>query len=116
MLTLAVIDLDAFKEVNDRTGHAGGDRLLVETAHAWRAGLRADDVLARVGGDEFVVLMPATTPDEARVMLARLRLAGSAAWSAGLARWRPDEPLEACLERADGRLYEAKARRAARAA
>jgi diguanylate cyclase (GGDEF)-like protein len=108
-LTVAALDLDAFKQVNDRDGHAGGDRLLAEAVDAWQSVLRGDDVLARTGGDEFVLLMPGTTETEAAAVLERLRRSHPVAWSAGVATWRPGEPLEACLQRADERLYAAKA-------
>jgi diguanylate cyclase (GGDEF)-like protein len=110
-LAVAAIDLDGLKQVNDAHGHAAGDRLLTETAEAWSSALRSDDVLARTGGDEFVLIMPRTSRDEAAAVLERLRRAHPAAWSAGIARWRPGESLEACLERADKRLYVAKAER-----
>jgi GGDEF domain-containing protein len=61
-LTVAALDLDAFKQVNDEEGHAGGDRLLAEAVAAWRSALRSEDVLARTGGDEFVLIMPGTSP------------------------------------------------------
>ena len=111
-VTVAALDLDGFKEVNDQTGHAGGDRLLADATAAWRAVLRHDDVLARVGGDEFIVLMPNTTADEATTVLSRLRASHPVAWSAGLASWHTDEPLEACIARADRELYAAKHARA----
>ena len=60
IVTVAALDLDGFKAVNDTSGHATGDRLLAEATAAWRSALRADDVLARTGGDEFIVLMPNT--------------------------------------------------------
>jgi diguanylate cyclase (GGDEF)-like protein len=107
-IMVAVLDLDGFKAVNDRSGHAEGDRLLTEATAAWRRALRSDDLLGRVGGDEFVVIMPRTAPDEAARVLDRLRGVHPVAWSAGVAEWRPGEALEACLERADERLYAAK--------
>jgi diguanylate cyclase (GGDEF)-like protein len=110
-LSVAAIDLDAFKAVNEREGHAGGDHLLATTADAWRSVLRGEDVLARTGGDEFVLLMPGTSPEEADAVLERLRRAHPVAWSAGVSAWRPGEPIEACIARADARLYEAKAER-----
>lgn len=109
VVTVALLDLDGFKLVNDEQGHAAGDRLLAEAARAWRRALRGEDVLARTGGDEFVVIMPGTTPAEAAVVLERLRGAHPVAWSAGVSSWRPGEPLEDCLERADRRLYAEKA-------
>lgn len=107
-VTVAALDLDGFKEVNDQGGHAHGDRLLAEATAAWRGALRSDDVLARMGGDEFIVLMPDTAPGEAAAVLARLRAAHPVAWSAGVTDWRADEPLSDCLERADRELYAVK--------
>lgn len=112
-VTVAALDLDGFKAVNDRTGHAAGDRLLADAATAWRAVLRHDDVLARVGGDEFIVLMPDTSSTEATTVLDRLRASHPVAWSAGLATWHTDEPIEACIQRADRELYAAKHARVA---
>jgi diguanylate cyclase (GGDEF)-like protein len=111
-LSVAVVDLDSFKAVNEREGHAGGDRLLAEATSAWQAAMRGDDVLARTGGDEFVLVMPRTTPEQAELVLERLRRAHPVPWSAGVSAWRPGEPIEACIARADSRLYEAKAARA----
>jgi diguanylate cyclase (GGDEF)-like protein len=108
IVTVAALDLDGFKAVNDTSGHATGDRLLAEATAAWRSALRADDVLARTGGDEFIVLMPNTAPSEASTILDRLRSAHPVAWSAGIAPWEADEPLAACIERADAALYEDK--------
>lgn len=112
-LVVAALDLDHFKEVNDREGHAAGDRLLAEATAAWRDALRSDDLLARMGGDEFVVVMPGTSPGEAARVLERLRGAHPASWSAGVVRWEAGEPFERCLERADAELYAAKAGRGA---
>jgi diguanylate cyclase (GGDEF)-like protein len=112
-VTVAALDLDGFKAVNDQTGHAAGDRLLADATAAWRAVLRHDDVLARVGGDEFIVLMPNTSATEATTILDRLRDSHPVAWSAGLASWHTGEPLDACLQRADRELYAAKHARVA---
>ncbi len=108
-LTLAVVDLDDFKQVNDRGGHAAGDLLLSALADQWRAELRDDDEVCRLGGDEFVFILPDTDEAEARQVLRRIRASSCGAWSFGLARYRPGETIESCVARADEQLYVAKA-------
>jgi diguanylate cyclase (GGDEF)-like protein len=71
-VTLAYIDLDDFKRVNDTYGHAAGDAVLLAVANAMKAGLRATDTVCRIGGDEFVLLLPLASADEARHALERL--------------------------------------------
>jgi len=104
-LTLVVLDLDGFKTINDRHGHAAGDRALTDLARQWRAALRTSDILGRHGGDEFVLLLPATTATGTEVVLERLRSGSPLPWSAGVAEWGRDESLDACFGRADQGLY-----------
>ena len=106
--TLVLIDLDDFKLVNDRGGHALGDRLLVELAGAWTASLRPGDLLARFGGDEFVLLLAGTAEDQTERVLARLGRAHEASWTAGTVACADAESLDDALARADARLYAAK--------
>lgn len=68
-----VLDLDRFKSVNDIHGHAAGDRVLVEIAERLKSNLRAVDLLARIGGEEFLVALPDTTPEAAQATAERLR-------------------------------------------
>jgi diguanylate cyclase (GGDEF)-like protein len=107
-LGLAVIDLDDFKLVNDRGGHAAGDRLLVDLAGVWTATLRPGDLLARFGGDEFVLLIAGAAEDQVDAVLARLARSHAAQWTAGAVVCSDEESLDEAIERADARLYIAK--------
>jgi len=119
-LAIALIDIDNFKKLNDSLGHAAGDVALKTLAAAVRERLRPVDHLARFGGEEFVVLLPATPVADAQQALTRLQRSLTEAlflhdqkevfvtFSAGVTAWRPGEMLEAALERADEALYEAK--------
>jgi two-component system cell cycle response regulator len=119
-LSAAVIDIDHFKSVNDSHGHATGDRVLVAVAAALRGHLRAEDHLGRLGGEEFLALLPDTDADAAARVTEKLRceVAGTAVEggavplsvtiSIGTATWA-GEPPEELLRRADVALYAAKA-------
>jgi diguanylate cyclase (GGDEF)-like protein len=107
-LCVAVIDLDSFKRVNDTNGHHAGDRLLVEVTRAWRSGLRGPDVLARSGGDEFIVVLPSTSAAGAQTVLERLRRLHDQPFSAGIAQASGEQSVQALLRRADTACYRAK--------
>jgi diguanylate cyclase (GGDEF)-like protein len=120
-LTVAIIDLDHFKSINDRCGHAGGDRVLQEFSRVTRDSLREADVFGRWGGEEFLIVMPGATLDVALVALERLRAlalrielpatgAGlQVALSAGLAALEANvKTLDELIARADTALYKAK--------
>jgi diguanylate cyclase (GGDEF)-like protein len=107
-LCLVVIDLDHFKEVNDVHGHQEGDRILGEVSRVWTETLRSTDVLARAGGDEFVLLLPSTGRAHALEMLGRLGSATDQPFSAGLAVAGPRSTVEDLLRLADDACYQAK--------
>jgi diguanylate cyclase (GGDEF)-like protein/PAS domain S-box-containing protein len=107
---VAMLDLDHFKDFNDRHGHQAGDRLLRAAAAAWREALRPYDILARYGGEEFSVILPGCTIDDGMRLVERLR-AGTPegeSVSAGIAVWDGEEEPEALVGRADAALYRAK--------
>ncbi len=109
--TVAMLDFDLFKDYNDTYGHPAGDRLLKETAAMWREHLRAGDLLARLGGEEFGLLLFNCNPTCAVDVLERLRAAvyHDRTCSAGYAVHQPGESAEQVMARADAALYEAKA-------
>jgi len=118
-LSVAVVDIDHFKDVNDAYGHAAGDRVLAAVANAMREYLRAEDQLGRLGGEEFLALLPDADGDAARVAAEKLRSEVAAlavdhegrelavTISAGWAAWEGESPEE-LLRRADEALYDAK--------
>jgi diguanylate cyclase (GGDEF)-like protein len=121
-LSLAVLDLDHFKAVNDQHGHAAGDQVLRQFTALMMAQLRAGDLCGRLGGEEFVVLMPDTEQPQALASIERLRAALAArplAWidesveltvSAGVACLDPAHDVDGdrLLQAADAALYQAK--------
>jgi diguanylate cyclase (GGDEF)-like protein len=120
-LVLALLDLDFFKLVNDRYGHAAGDAVLCAFAGRVLDNLRSTDVLARWGGEEFLLLLPETSLDGALVLLERVRREVAELCvetangeirltvSIGVAAGRVQETMEQVLEHADEALYQAKA-------
>jgi GGDEF domain-containing protein len=113
-LTVVHLDLDDFKEVNDNFGHAAGDRLLRDCAESWSAALADGDALARVGGDEFLLLLPGSDRAAAERLVERMRFGSPIGWSHGCAELGADDDLESCLLHADAALYAAKDRRVPR--
>lgn len=116
-VTIAIIDFDDFKQVNEAGGHSSGDLALRESARAWRelVGMRgvwerSDGIVARVGGDEFVLLLQAGL-DETEALLRESRSEAPHSWSWGAAAVHPSESLEAATARADDALYLAKQHR-----
>ena len=119
-MSLVLIDIDLFKRINDTHGHAAGDIVLRRFADAAAAVVRSTDVLARWGGEEFLLMLPATGAEEARIGIERIRESlervdfddiaerFSVTFSAGLAECGPNMPVDAAIDRADQAMYRAK--------
>lgn len=117
---LIMMDLDHFKRVNDNFGHQAGDEVLRGFSELGQASLRGADVLSRWGGEEFLVLCPETTAEQALIAMTRLQSALRCTplikahpgflitFSAGVAMLRPGEPMANAIERSDQALYRAK--------
>jgi diguanylate cyclase (GGDEF)-like protein/PAS domain S-box-containing protein len=118
--SVALVDLDFFKAINDNYGHITGDKVLRRFAERAQAVLRVSDALGRYGGEEFMVILPGTAAEAAGCAVERIRKAtAEMTWddvapglqvtvSAGFAGFRPGEKLEQLISRADAALYNAK--------
>ena len=119
-LSLLLIDIDHFKRVNDELGHPAGDEVLRQVSQRLQSTLRGSDLLARIGGEEFMAVLPDTSLDEAALLAERLRAAVSASAiglaasqrvvtvSIGVAQRQADDSAESLLAQADAALYQAK--------
>lgn len=110
-LSLAAIDLDRLKPLNDTYGHEHGDRVIQRCARAWAAALSDRDFIARLGGDEFLVLLPGCSEEDAREVAQRMLgpLQFNHPFSMGLATWNGREAGYELVRRADRAMYAAKA-------
>lgn len=117
---ILMCDIDHFKGVNDRHGHAAGDAVIAHFSAVMRENLRLEDVAARIGGEEFCAILPAVTPEEAKSVAEAIReafetrpaevdaMAIAATISVGIATSGPGESFSSVLNRADHALYKAK--------
>ena len=113
-LTVAFVDVDGLKQANDTSGHAAGDVLLKSLAAALKVGLRGQDLVLRYGGDEFVCVLPDTPMNAGAEKLRKIEAEAKSAgfgFSMGLAELARSDDVVSLLGRADGELYDAKARR-----
>ncbi len=119
-VTMASLDLDHFKQINDNLGHQQGDKVLKQVAEVFKKGVRTTDLLVRIGGDEFILVMDSTDRDSGRILAERLCQAVSdldiradadtrLGVSIGMAQWQNGESLDQWMERVDDILYNAKA-------
>jgi diguanylate cyclase (GGDEF)-like protein len=113
-LSIGLVDLDGFKQINDSLGHAEGDRALLAVSRSIQKSLRAYDTVGRFGGDEFLVILPNSTAAEALKVMERLRTESAhisveaVTLSIGVTSMLPNEPHGDLLARADQALYLAK--------
>ncbi len=122
-LSLAIIDVDLFKDINDLIGHLAGDDVLRQLGKVLSSGVRSDDILARIGGEEFAVIMPGQQLQAALAICERLRQTVDeqsfhyqedgreleVTISIGVAEWQPDRrEMSDLLKAADEKLYQAK--------
>lgn len=109
-LSICMLDLDHFKVYNDTFGHPAGDELLRRVVATWSSALRPESLLARLGGEEFALILPDASPDAAEIVVERLRreTPPEVTFSAGIATWDGEESLNAVVQRSDAALYRAK--------
>ncbi len=108
VLTMVAMDIDDFKRLNDTHGHAAGDETLSSLAGDIRRALGSSESVSRIGGDEFVVLLPGMTAESSRTLIEHLRCAAAVSFSYGIAESTSTDTTDTLLARADAALYRHK--------
>ncbi len=120
-VSILVLDMNGLKEINDTQGHAAGDELLIISAEVIRKAFRPDDIVARIGGDEFVVILPATNKETAQEIVARVKQVieeynqknpdgNPISFSVGFSSNETTPNLQDVLREADREMYKHKAK------
>ena len=114
-LSVVMFDIDFFKQVNDKYGHSVGDEVLIEYTKLINSLLREGDVFSRIGGEEFMIILPYATRDDAQKISEKFRLAVESfkkivpiTMSFGVVEYVKGEDIEHVFQRVDGALYKAK--------
>lgn len=104
-VSVVLIDLDDLRAVNNTRGHRAGDDLLVSASRQWLDDLSGHEAVGRVGGDEFVLILPGSDQEQARERIRALAAGAAVSWTAGVAALRGEESLADLIERADRAMY-----------
>jgi len=110
-LSLAVVDLDGLREMNNQHGHAAGDALLLRATNEWVAELGRRALVGRMGGDEFVLFFPGLGDEAARYTVDEMRARSEVSWTAGVTDLQTGDTYTTMVERADAEMYYAKRQR-----
>ena len=115
--TIIFVDIDNFKLINDKYGHLLGDEILIEFAHTLENNIRANDIVGRWGGEEFIIILDRTTMEQSIIIAEKLRTfisekifkrIGHLTASFGIADYRNKDTISSLIQRADYSLYKAK--------
>lgn len=107
-VSVVLIDMDKFKQINDLQGHGAGDQALIDLVQHLKSNTRKKDIVSRLGGDEFVLVLPDTAFGEAKMLVERLHASSILNWSYGVAETTSEDNLSMVILRADRAMYEFK--------
>lgn len=113
-VSVALVDMDGFKQINDQLGHAAGDEALRGLVRHLKKSVRKGDLVTRLGGDEFVLILPGAGFDQAQQLMERIHASSEHRWSFGVAAATPEDNLSMLILRADRAMYISKRERSGR--